>query len=95
MTNNLVITDGHVYRENMQRPKRYYVYIMSSKGGLYVGVTGFLMSRVLQHKAGSSGFTSRYHIDRLVYYEVFKYVNKPRPGNRNQKVAAGEESGAD
>jgi putative endonuclease len=61
----------------MHRPKRYYVYIMTSKGRvLYVGVTGFLMSRVLQHKAGDSGFTSRYHIDRLVYYEVFKYVNR-------------------
>jgi hypothetical protein len=33
--------------------KRYYVYIMSSKGRvLYTGVTGFLMARVLQHKAG-------------------------------------------
>ena len=61
----------------MHRPKRYCVYIMASKGRvLYVGVTGFLMSRVLQHKAGASGFTSRYHIDRLVYYEVFKYVNR-------------------
>jgi predicted GIY-YIG superfamily endonuclease len=43
---------------------------------LYVGVTGFLMSRVLQHKTGESGFTSRYHVNRLVYYEVFKYVNR-------------------
>jgi putative endonuclease len=61
----------------MPRTKRYYVYIMASKGRvLYVGVTGFLMSRVLQHKAGESGFTGRYHIDRLVYYEVFKYVNR-------------------
>jgi putative endonuclease len=61
----------------MQRPKRYYVYIMSSKGRiLYIGVTGFLMSRTLQHKAGDSSFTSRYQIDRLVYYETFKYVNK-------------------
>ena len=34
------------------------------------------MSRALQHKAEDSGFTSRYHIDRLVYYEVFKYVNR-------------------
>lgn len=61
----------------MHRPKRYYVYIMSSKGRvLYIGVTGFLMLRVLQHKAGESGFTAKYKIDRLVYYEVFKYVNR-------------------
>jgi len=57
--------------------KRYYVYIMSSKGRvLYTGVTGFLMPRVLQHKSGEvEGFTQRYRINRLVYYEVFQYVN--------------------
>ena len=61
----------------MQRPKRYYVYIMSSRGRiLYVGVTGFLMSRTLQHKTEEGGFTAKYKVDRLVYYEVFKYVNR-------------------
>jgi putative endonuclease len=59
------------------REKRYYVYIMSSQGRvLYVGMTGFLTSRVLQHKSGETeGFTRKYHINRLVYYEVFRYVN--------------------
>jgi len=59
------------------REKRYYVYIMASKGRvLYVGVTGFLMARVLQHKACEvDGFTKRYHVTRLVYYETFQYVN--------------------
>jgi putative endonuclease len=43
---------------------------------LYVGVTGSLMARVLQHKSGEcEGFTQRYKVDRLVYYEVFQYVN--------------------
>ena len=61
----------------LDREKRYYVYLMASKSRvIYVGVTGFLMARVLQHKAGEShGFTSRYNITRLVYYEVFRYVN--------------------
>ncbi len=61
----------------MLREKRYYVYILSSKGRvLYVGMTGFLAARVLQHKAGETdGFTRRYHVDRLVYCEVFRYVN--------------------
>jgi putative endonuclease len=61
----------------MLREKRYYVYILSSKGRvLYVGMTGFLTARMLQHKAGEThGFTRRYHVDRLVYYEVFRYVN--------------------
>jgi len=59
------------------REKRYYVYIQASKGRVrYVGVTGFLMARVMQHKAGEvAGFTSRYRVDRLAYYEVFRYVN--------------------
>ena len=50
---------------------------MSSQGRvLYVGITGFLTSRVLQHKSGETdGFTRRYHITRLVYYEEFRYVN--------------------
>ena len=61
----------------MNREKRYYVYIMASKGRvLYIGVTGFLLARVLQHKAcEADGFTRRYHVTRLVYYEVFQYVN--------------------
>jgi len=61
----------------MTRDKRYYVYVLSSKSRvIYVGVTGFLTARVLQHKARETdGFTRRYHVDRLVYYEVFRYVN--------------------
>src|ERR1700680_1684929 len=61
----------------MPREKRYYVYIMASKGRvLYVGVTGFLMARVLQHKASElESFTQRYHVNRLVYYETFQYIN--------------------
>jgi len=65
----------------LSREKRFYVYIMASKSRvLYIGVTGFLMSRVLQHKAGETdGFTRRYNIHRLVYYETFRYVNNALP----------------
>ena len=61
----------------MPREKRYHVYIMASRSRiLYVGVTGFLMARALQHKAGAvDGFTKKYEIHRLVYYETFQYVN--------------------
>jgi putative endonuclease len=61
----------------VRREKRYCVYVMASKSRvLYSGVTGFLMARVLQHKSGEyEGFTSKYCINRLVYYEVFRYVN--------------------
>jgi putative endonuclease len=59
------------------REKRYYVYILASKGRvLYTGVTGFLTTRILQHRSNSSdGFTHRYQVGRLVYYESFRYVN--------------------
>jgi len=51
--------------------KTYYVYIMTSlKGTLYTGVTSDLTKRVYAHKHKLiPGFTSRYNIDRLVYYE--------------------------
>jgi putative endonuclease len=56
--------------------KRYYVYIMASRSlNLYAGVTNSIYQRALQHKSGEvDGFTKRYHINRLVYYESFKYV---------------------
>jgi len=61
----------------MHEEKRYYVYIMASRSlTLYTGVTRDIYHRALQHKAGEiEGFTKRYHVTRLVYYETFKYVN--------------------
>jgi putative endonuclease len=60
----------------MAKPRTYYVYIMASKSRvLYVGVTGFLMSRVLRHRAGvGSEFTRRYRVHRLVYFQSFRNV---------------------
>src|SRR5262249_30210308 len=54
----------------------YYVYIMASKSRvIYVGVTGYLMARVLRHKSGEGGkFTRTYNVHRLVYYEVFHSI---------------------
>jgi putative endonuclease len=51
-----------------------YVYILASKlgGTLYVGVTSNLTGRVFQHKSGMiEGFTKKYKVYRLVYYEVY------------------------
>lgn len=52
--------------------KEYYVYIMTNLSGtLYVGVTNDLQRRVYQHKHGLvPGFTVRYRIGRLVYWEA-------------------------
>jgi putative endonuclease len=61
----------------MREQKRCYVYIMSSRSlTLYTGVTGNIYYRALQHKAGEiEGFTKKYLVNRLVFYETFKYVN--------------------
>lgn len=51
----------------------YYVYILASKrnGTLYVGMTNDLISRVYQHKNNlADGFTKKYNIHMLVYYEI-------------------------
>jgi putative endonuclease len=51
----------------------YSVYILASKrnGTLYVGVTNNLARRIYEHKQGAiAGFTKRYRIDKLVYYEM-------------------------
>ena len=55
---------------------KYYVYIMASRSRrLYTGITNDMYRRALEHKAGETdGFTKKYKINRLVYYEVFKYV---------------------
>jgi putative endonuclease len=52
------------------------VYIVSSKSRrIYTVVTNDIGRRVREHKAGViEGFTQRYRINRLVYYEQFRYV---------------------
>ena len=57
--------------------KAYYVYMMTNKGRttLYTGVTNGLTRRVSEHRSGESpGFTQRYNLNRLVYYETFNDV---------------------
>ena len=55
--------------------KRFFVYIMTNgpkSAVLYTGITGNLVRRVWQHKNKLvSGFTSRYNLTQLVYYEPF------------------------
>ena len=52
--------------------KTYYVYMLASKrnGTLYIGVTNDLIRRVYEHKQGLvEGFTKKYKVDRLVFFE--------------------------
>ncbi len=53
--------------------RQYYVYILANQpyGTLYVGVTNDLVRRVWEHKnAFVEGFSSRHHLDRLVWFET-------------------------
>ena len=52
----------------------YFVYLLSSgkQGTLYLGVTRDLIRRVYQHKTKATpGFTSRYEVSRLVWFETY------------------------
>ena len=57
---------------------QYYIYILASQknGTLYIGVTNDLERRVLEHKQKiNEGFTSKFDVNRLVYFESFQYIN--------------------
>jgi len=77
-------------------PKQYYVYIMTNprNTALYTGVTSDLVRRVYEHKAKLvHGFTKKYNIVKLVYYEVCEDVESAilrekqiKAGSRQKKV---------
>ena len=53
--------------------KQYYIYILTNKSNtLYIGITNDLIRRLYEHKNKLvAGFTKKYNIDKLIYYEVF------------------------
>jgi putative endonuclease len=53
--------------------KVYFVYILSSLSGtLYVGISNNVQRRSAEHWIGNKGsFTTKYKVDRLVYFEIF------------------------
>jgi len=67
--------------------KDYYVYILASKenGTLYIGVTNNLLKRVNEHKNNLvEGFTKKYQVHNLVYFEHF--VNVSSAINREKQL---------
>ena len=59
-----------------------YVYILASQryGTLYIGVTGGLIRRVFEHREGSvPGFTQRYNVKHLVWYEAHEDIARRSP----------------
>ena len=80
----------------MDVTKNAYVYILFNKrnGTLYTGVTSDLNKRVFEHKSKiSKGFTNRYGIDKLGYYEVHSDIvsaiereKQIKNGSRKKKI---------
>jgi len=76
--------------------KQYYVYIMTNKGNtvLYTGVTNDLRKRVYEHTEKLvGGFTKKYNVTELVYYEIFQDVENAimrekqiKAGTRQKKI---------
>jgi len=77
-------------------PKQYYVYIMTNKINtvLYTGFTNDLARRVLEHRNKLvAGFTAKYNIQKLVYFEVCEDVESAilrerqiKAGSRRKKA---------
>ena len=76
--------------------KKAYVYIMTNKGNtvLYTGVTSGLIKRVYEHKNKLiGGFTKKYKVNKLVYYEIFDDITNAilrekqiKAGSRKKKI---------
>ena len=70
--------------------KQYYVYIMTNKNNivLYTGVTSDLKKRIYEHKEKLvDGFTKKYNIIKLVYYEIF--CDSASAISREKQIKAG------
>jgi putative endonuclease len=58
--------------------KEYYIYLLTNKHNnvLYTGVTNDLIRRIYEHKNKlQKGFTEKYNVDRLVYYEMYNDIS--------------------
>jgi len=67
---------------------QYYLYILSNKynGTLYIGVTNDLERRMVEHRNKLvEGFTKKYGLKRLVYFEIYQYVNDAIKREKNMK----------
>jgi putative endonuclease len=76
-----VICDQTIFadrEENRYVEKTYYVYILSSQRRvLYIGITSHIEHRVGQHKSHAfGGFTAKYNVTDLVYFERYSSVGK-------------------
>jgi putative endonuclease len=76
--------------------RQYYVYLATNKlnNVFYIGVTSNLVKRIYEHKNKLvDGFTARYNINKLIYFEIFNDVNEAinrekqlKGGSRKKKI---------
>ena len=72
----------------MKTTHQYYIYILANKydGVIYIGVTNDLQRRVYEHKKGLiKGFTQKYNVNTLIYFESFKDINEAITREKNLK----------
>jgi putative endonuclease len=77
--------------------RSYWVYVMASRSRvLYTGVTNDLARRVEEHRRGvNDGFTKKYRISRLVYFEEFADIRDANCAREaDQRLGAGAEDRA-
>jgi len=71
----VILAETEVHRVDQESLKRtYFVYIMTNEYNtvFYTGVTNDLVRRVFEHKEGLiEGFTKKYNVKKLVYFEIF------------------------
>ena len=63
---------------HIMKTNQYYIYILFNKrnGTLYTGVTSNLIKRIWEHKNKViDGFSKKYNVDKLGYYEIFNDIN--------------------
>lgn len=74
----------------MADEKMFYVYLLASDNSkvIYTGVTSNLKKRIYEHKNGTyKGFTSKYNVNRLLYFEQFG--NAEAAISREKQIKAG------
>jgi len=75
--------------------KQYYVYLLTNFTNhvIYTGVTNNLLRRIYEHKNTADGFTKKYKVHKLVYFEVFEDIEyaikrekQIKAGSRQKKI---------
>ena len=78
----------------MQKQSFVYILFNKSDGVLYTGITSDLVKRVFEHKSKViKGFTQKYNVDKLGYYEIFEDIEQAilrekqiKAGSRKKKI---------